>query len=103
VIGFPRGCGARLAEYAEATGVDAVSIDQATVAETARDALSCAVQGNLDPVLLMAGGDAMAKEVAHLRRVFAGRPYVFNLGHGVLPATAPDHVAALVRLVRSPA
>jgi uroporphyrinogen decarboxylase len=102
VIGFPRGCGARLAEYAKATGVDAVSIDQATLAETAREALSCAVQGNLDPVLLMAGGEVMAKEVAHLRRVFSKRPYVFNLGHGVLPATSPDTVAELVRLVRAP-
>jgi uroporphyrinogen decarboxylase len=103
VIGFPRGCGARVAEYAKATGVDAVSIDQATVAESARAALTCAVQGNLDPVLLMAGGEAMAKEVAHLRRVFAGRPYVFNLGHGVLPATSLDNVAELVRLVRASA
>ena len=45
---------------------------------------------------------AMAREIRHLRRVFAGRPYVFNLGHGVLPATAPDNVAELVRLVRAP-
>jgi uroporphyrinogen decarboxylase len=101
VIGFPRGCGARAAEYAAATGVDAVSIDQATVPERARDDLRCAVQGNLDPVLLMAGGTAMAEEVAHLRRVFAGRPFVFNLGHGVLPATPPENVAELVRLVRA--
>jgi uroporphyrinogen decarboxylase len=101
VIGFPRGCGARAAEYANATGVDAVSIDQATVAERARDELRVAVQGNLDPVLLMAGGAAMAREVTHLRSVFAGRPFIFNLGHGVLPATPPDHVAELVRLVRA--
>lgn len=101
VIGFPRGCGARAAEYAAATGVDAVSIDQATVPERARDELRCAVQGNLDPVLLMAGGPPMAAEVAHLRRVFAGRPFVFNLGHGVLPATPPENVTELVRLVRA--
>ena len=101
VIGFPRGCGARVAEYADITGVDAVSIDHATVAERARDELRVAVQGNLDPVLLMAGGAAMAREVTHLRSVFAGRPFVFNLGHGVLPATSPDNVAELVRLVRA--
>ena len=100
VIGFPRGCGQRAAEYAAATGVDAISIDYATPAEWARGALKCAVQGNLDPVVLLAGGPMMAREVRRLRKVFAGAPYVFNLGHGVLPTTPPEHVAELVRLVR---
>jgi uroporphyrinogen decarboxylase len=100
IIGFPRGCGQRAVEYAIATGVDAVSIDYATPARWARDALPCTVQGNLDPVVLLAGGTTMEREVHRLREIFAGKPYVFNLGHGVLPETPPQHVADLVALVR---
>jgi uroporphyrinogen decarboxylase len=101
VIGFPRGAGHRIAEYATLTGVAAVSIDYATKAEWVRDHLHCTVQGNLDPVVLLAGGRTMENEVRHLRQVFARTPYVFNLGHGVLPTTPVEHVAELVRLVRN--
>ncbi len=102
VIGFPRGCGLRAAEYAQRTGVAAVSIDSAMPAEVAAERLQprWTVQGNLDPVLLVAGGPAMAGEVARLRSVFGGGPWVFNLGHGVTPDTPPEHVEELVRLVR---
>jgi uroporphyrinogen decarboxylase len=101
VIGFPRGSGHRIAEYATSTKVDAVSFDYATKAEWVRDNVDCTVQGNLDPVVLLAGGRTMEHEVHHLREVFAGRPHVFNLGHGVLPTTPVEHVAELVRLVRA--
>ncbi len=102
VIGFPRGCGLRAAEYAARTGVAAVSIDSAMPAEHARDRLQprWTVQGNLDQVLLVAGGAPMEREVARLKSVLGGGPWVFNLGHGVTPDTPPEHVAELVALVR---
>ena len=58
------------------------------------------VQGNLDPVLLLAGGEAMQKGVAEIVKPMRGRRFIFNLGHGVLPDTPVEHVAELVRLVR---
>jgi uroporphyrinogen decarboxylase len=61
-----------------------------------------AVQGNLDPVLLIAGGEALERAVTELRTVLGGGPYVFNLGHGVLPQTPPEHVAALARMLAKP-
>jgi uroporphyrinogen decarboxylase len=102
VIGFPRGCGLRAAEYAERTGVAAVSIDSSMPAEWARDHLQTrwTVQGNLDQVLLVAGGEAMAREAARLKSVLGSGPWIFNLGHGVTPDTPPDHVGELVALVR---
>jgi len=59
-----------------------------------------AVQGNLDPLALVAGGAAMAGEVAGILRAMRGRPFIFNLGHGIVPQTPPAHVAALLELVR---
>jgi uroporphyrinogen decarboxylase len=59
-----------------------------------------AVQGNLDPIVLIAGGDALARESVALRDALRGRPHIFNLGHGILPQTPPSHVADLVGLIR---
>lgn len=102
VIGFPRGAGAMIGDYVRETGVDAVGLDtQAPLARLAGE-LGVPVQGNLDPALLVAGGDEMQKGVAEIRRAFRGRSGVFNLGHGVMPETPPEHVAELVRLVREP-
>jgi uroporphyrinogen decarboxylase len=102
VIAFPRGAGVLYAGYAAATGADAVSIDSAVPLDWARRSVQteAVVQGNLDPVMLLAGGQAMADEVVRIREALGGGPFVFNLGHGVLPDTPPDHVAALVRLIR---
>ncbi len=103
IIGFPRGVGAaRLAEYVRATGVDAVSLDAGVSLD---DAVllqqSVAVQGNLDPAILRAGGAAMdAAADAIVERLGRGR-FVFNLGHGVFPDTPPDNVARLVRRVKA--
>ncbi len=101
IIGFPRGAGAMLDDYARDAGVDAVGIDYA-VPLTAAKAVQQRrpVQGNLDPVLLLAGGAPMNARIREIRRAFAGRPHIFNLGHGVLPPTPPEHVAALVAAVR---
>ena len=59
-----------------------------------------AVQGNLDPLALVAGGAAMEAEVQAILQATRGRPFIFNLGHGIVPQTPPDHVAALLELVR---
>jgi uroporphyrinogen decarboxylase len=103
VIGFPRGSGAMIEDYAQETGVDAVGLDY-TVPLAAGRALQqrVAVQGNLDPILLLNGGTAMAQGVRAIRTAFAGRRHIFNLGHGVVPATPPEHVAELVAAVRAP-
>jgi uroporphyrinogen decarboxylase len=103
IIGFPRAAGSHLADYVAQTGVDAVGVDHLTDLAGASAAMpdGVAVQGNLDPVLLLKGGAAMEDETRRVLRVMEGRPFVFNLGHGVMQQTPPDHVAALVALVAS--
>ena len=104
IIGFPRGAGLFYQYYAIETGVDAVSLDTAMPAAFARDRLQSrvAVQGNLDPVLLLTGGDEMRRAVGEMRAVLGGGPYIFNLGHGILPETPPEHVAELASLLAEP-
>ena len=101
VIGFPRGAGLNYERYATETGVDAAGLDTAVPAAYARENLQSVltVQGNLDPVLLRVGGEPMFQAVAELRKALGGGPYIFNLGHGVLPDTPPEHVAELARLL----
>jgi uroporphyrinogen decarboxylase len=104
VIGFPRGAGLLYERYAAETLVDAVGIDTQVPVGFARERLQgrVAVQGNLDPVALLVGGAALLEEVRRIRRGLAGGPFVFNLGHGVLPQTPPENVAALARLLAEP-
>jgi uroporphyrinogen decarboxylase len=104
VIGFPRGAGLLYQRYVAATGVAAVGIDTAVTLAFARESLQgqVVVQGNLDPVALLVGGTAMAEEVRRIRGALGGGPFIFNLGHGVLPQTPPEHVAALARLLAEP-
>jgi uroporphyrinogen decarboxylase len=105
IIGFPRGAGALYEAYAAETGVDAVSLDWQITLDWARERLQsrCPVQGNLDPQLLLAGGAAMADATGAILAAFRDGPFVFNLGHGILPETPPEHVAMLVELVRGTA
>jgi uroporphyrinogen decarboxylase len=105
VIGFPRGAGFLYESYAEKTGVDAVSLDTAVPPAFAREKLQSrvVVQGNLDPVMLVVGGDPMRRAARELRLHLQDGPYVFNLGHGILPETPPDHVAELARILNEPA
>lgn len=102
VIGFPRGAGARYAHYAQATGVDAVACDTTLGLQWIRCTLQAVrpVQGNLDPLLLVAGGDRMARGIGEILEVLGDGPMIFNLGHGVRPETPPEHVERLVDLVR---
>jgi uroporphyrinogen decarboxylase len=103
VIGFPRLAGLYAGLYAEHTGVDAVALDTGTDPARAAASLpdSVAVQGNLDPIALLAGGEALRTETLSILEALAGRPHIFNLGHGILPQTNPDHVAELVEFVRN--
>lgn len=101
IIGFPRGAGLLYERYITETGVDGVGLDAMVPAGYARSRLQqlATVQGNLDPVLLIAGGAALESAVKELCRTLGGGPFVFNLGHGVLPETPPENVAALARLL----
>ncbi|HEY7608610.1 MAG TPA: uroporphyrinogen decarboxylase [Alphaproteobacteria bacterium] len=102
IIGFPRGVGAMLDEYARDAEMDAVSLDYTVPLEAGRSVQGrLPVQGNLDPVLLLAGGAALVARIREIRRAFAGKPHIFNLGHGILPGTPLEHVAALVAAVRA--
>lgn len=103
VIGFPRGCGPLIIDYVRETGIQAVSLDTGLAASWARkevQPLTC-VQGNLDPLLLVAGGTEMRKAATYILETLGDGPFIFNLGHGIVPQTPPDHVAELVDIVRS--
>lgn len=102
VIAFPRGAGAQMVDYFKATGISAISMDTGVSPAWARDVLQplgC-VQGNLDPLLLVAGGSEMHAQVETILETLSGGPFIFNLGHGIVPQTPPEHVAELVKLVQ---
>jgi uroporphyrinogen decarboxylase len=100
VIGFPRGAGALVEGYAERAGVQAVSLDvQAPAALGRRLQQRVAIQGALDPLLLRAGGAALDRRVDALIEQWGGGPYIFNLGHGVLPDTPIAHITQVVARV----
>ena len=102
VIGFPKGAGGKLGAYARETGVDALGLDETVSPEWAAAELPkhLPVQGNLDPLALIAGGEALERAVRRIISAFEDRPHVFNLGHGILPDTPIAHVEHLLRLVR---
>ena len=102
VIGFPKGSGEKLPAYARETGVDAVGIDETIDPLWAARALpeGLPVQGNLDPLLLLAGGDELETAARAILEAFAGRPHVFNLGHGIDKETPIAHVERLLEVVR---
>ena len=100
IIGFPRGAGSWLKRYAEATGVDGIGVDQMTDITALDLPAKVARQGNLDPILLLQGGEAMRAEAKRLVTAMKGKPFIFNLGHGVMQPTPPEHVAELVAAIR---
>ena len=102
VIGFPKGAGGKLASYANETGVDAIGLDE-TVDPVWADAVlppHLPVQGNLDPLALVAGGAALDAAIDRILAAFPDRPHIFNLGHGIVPDTPIAHVEHLIRRVR---
>lgn len=102
VIGFPRGAGVKLERYAEVSGIDGISVDWTVPLDYARERLQprVAVQGNLDPMVLLTGGTALEQAVRRIRAGLGGGQFIFNLGHGILPETPIEHVRRLVELVR---
>lgn len=103
VIGFPRGAGVRVPEFVDETGVDAVACDTTMPLGDLRERLAGTgkvIQGNLDPLLLVAGGPEMDAQVRGMLETMRGHPYIFNLGHGIVPETPPDNVARLVQIIR---
>ncbi|HET6157619.1 MAG TPA: uroporphyrinogen decarboxylase [Dongiaceae bacterium] len=102
IILFPRGIGAGYLDFAVEGFAQGLSLDSSVPLEWARDQLQphgC-LQGNLDPRLLVAGGRSMSAGVARIVNRLAKGPFIFNLGHGIVPETPPEHVAELVKLVR---
>jgi uroporphyrinogen decarboxylase len=102
IIGFPRGAGTNLTRYVADVGVDAVSLDWTIDLAHVRDAIQPrrAVQGNLDPLALLAGGEALDRSIDTIIAALSGGPFIFNLGHGILPSTPIAHVERMLKRVR---
>jgi uroporphyrinogen decarboxylase len=102
IIGFPKGAGAKLVAYASETGASAIGLDETVDPVWAHENLpkDLPLQGNLDPLALITGGEALETSVRHILQVFEDRPHIFNLGHGILPDTPIEHVEKLLTLVR---
>jgi uroporphyrinogen decarboxylase len=102
VIGFPKGAGHHLMDFAARTGVNALGLDSFVdpcwAAKTFDRGL--VLQGNLDPLALAAGGPALETGVRHICSAFQGRPHIFNLGHGVLPHTPIQHIELMLDILR---
>ena len=103
IIAFPRGAGIMYRSFAEELGVEALSLDTTVPLAWARDELQdkVALQGNLDPIYLVAGGEALRAAAAQVLEGLGRGPFVFNLGHGITPDASPENVAALVEQVRA--
>ncbi|GAB3123044.1 uroporphyrinogen decarboxylase [Novispirillum itersonii] len=102
VIGFPRQAGLMYLPFARETGVDAVSLDTMIPLDWAAETLQplLTVQGNLDPIALLVGGDHLDHAVDHILKTLGKGPFVFNLGHGIVPPTPPENVARLADRIR---
>ena len=102
IIGFPKGAGGKLPAYARETGVDAVGLDETVDPDWANQVLPTGlpVQGNLDPLALIAGGEALDSAVDRILAAFPDRPHVFNLGHGIDQHTLIAHVEQVIARVR---
>ena len=101
IIGFPRGAGPNYLDYVNKTSIDAVAIDTNVCPLWAANSFGkeVIIQGNLDPVSLIAGGDAMLRETSSIIKAMGSRPHIFNLGHGVLPETPPENVERLAAYI----
>lgn len=102
VIGFPRGAGMLYEAYVRETGVDGVSLDSSVPLDWAAEKLQplCTVQGNLDPILVVAGGEALDAGIDRVLKKLGKGPFIFNLGHGIIPPTPPENVARLAERVK---
>lgn len=104
IIGFPKGVGVGYLDFANKVGVDGVAIDTSVPPEWAAEFLQndVTVQGNLDPIVLIEGGDRMIDQARNIRESLQSGPFIFNLGHGVLPATPVENLIKLAEFLRAP-
>ncbi len=102
IIGFPKSAGVLYEPYARETGIDAVSVDSQLPLRWIAESLQkyVVVQGNLDPTLAVIGGAAMHQAAKNILDILSQKPFIFSLGHGILPQTPPDNIAELTRIVR---
>jgi len=102
IIGFPRGAGGGYADYAAKTAVDGLALDASVSPSWARAKLQTkvCVQGNLDPMLLVTGGEMLTDQTRRLVEAFSGGPHIFNLGHGITPDADPANVERMLRAIR---
>jgi uroporphyrinogen decarboxylase len=102
IIGFPRGAGSMMPHYAAEVPVNAVGLDWMIDKSFAREHVQSVkpVQGNLDPLVLIAGGEALDRSVDDVMRAFSDNPFIFNLGHGITPETPIENVERMLRRVR---
>ncbi len=102
IILFPRGVGLAYRDFALQSGADGLGLDTTVPLAWARENLQSEVtlQGNLDPIKLVAGGEVLERAVAHILEQLSDGPFIFNLGHGIVPQTPPAHVEQLMKLVR---
>jgi uroporphyrinogen decarboxylase len=102
IIGFPRGAGTELQRYLRVVPIDAVGLDWMMELNFARDYIQPlrTIQGNLDPLVLLAGGAALDRAIDAILETFGQHPFIFNLGHGILPDTPIPHVERLIARVR---
>ncbi|OUR80561.1 uroporphyrinogen decarboxylase [Alphaproteobacteria bacterium 46_93_T64] len=103
IIGFPKGIAGNLLEFVKGTGVTAVSLDTSTPLEWAVENIQphVVVQGNLDPIMVVAGGQAMVDRVHEILETLSNGPHIFNLGHGIIPQTPPENVALLAETIHA--
>ena len=103
VIGFPRGAGLHLIDFKQHTRVDAVGLDSGVPLKWVAENLQPLgpVQGNLDPMYLITGGDEMIKETRRILDTLRNGPFIFNLGHGITPETSPENVGKLIEFIRN--
>jgi uroporphyrinogen decarboxylase len=104
LIGFPRGGASRAAQFLGSVAVEAIAVEETADLEMLiRDVPeTTAIQGNLDPMLLQAGGDQLGTEIRRIKAVLKGRPHIFNLGHGISQFTPIAHVEQALRIIREP-
>ncbi len=103
IIGFPREAGAKAISYAKETGINAISLDYSIGTEWARDNLQSImpVQGNLDPVTLLVGGKELEHSANHILETFSDKPFIFNLGHGVIKETPIENLEKLSQIIKN--
>ena len=103
IIGFPREAADMAINYAKTTGINAIGLDYSMKSDWARDNLQniLPVQGNLNPQILLEGGDNLQKTANHILETLSDKPFIFNLGHGIIKETPPEHVAQLCEIIRN--